>query len=286
MPELPEVEIIKLDLNKLIKNKKIKSVKINLAKQVKSDKNLFIKKVLGSEVISVSRRAKTLIIELDNKYYLVFHLKMTGQLIYCGKNGKIFWGGHPILNSLIKLPNKYSHVYFEFSDGSKLFFNDIRQFGWVKLLNGKELKQENKKYGPEPLAKDFTVEKFLELFKNKKAVIKPLIMNFGFIAGIGNIYVQEVLFCAGIRPTHKADKISKSEYKKLYKCLRKILITAIDKKGTSSRDYVDAFGRQGSMNSLFKVYGRAGQKCLKCKTVLKQIKQAQRSTIYCPKCQK
>lgn len=285
MPELPEVETIKLELNKLIKNKKIKSVEVRLAKQVVGNKNAFIKEVTGAIIKNVKRRAKTLIIDLNNGSHLVFHLKMTGQLIY-KKKSKLSGGGHPIKQDLQKLPNKYSHVIFNFTHGSHLFFNDTRQFGWVRLVNDKQLKEMNNQFGPEPLDKKFIFDKFKILFANKKGAIKPLLMDQKFLAGVGNIYAQEACFCAGIRPTRAANKISDTELKKIYTCIIKILKLAVLKKGTSADAYVDAFGRQGSMMPLLKVYGRTGEKCVKCKGKVKSIKQGQRTTNYCPACQK
>ncbi len=279
MPELPEVETIKLELNKLIAGKKIKSVDINLPKQVQGDRKKFLKVVAGAKVRAVRRRAKIIIFDLANGWHLIFHLKLTGQLIYQGhqeKSGK---------NQGV-LPNKYSHVIFNFSDGSKLFFNDLRQFGWVRLVADKELEKINAEFGPEPLDKNFTFEKFKNILSKKKSVIKVLLMDQSFLAGIGNIYAQEALFCAGIKPTRPAHKISEHELRKLYNCLRQILKLAIGKKGTSADNYVDAFGREGKMINYLKVYGRLGEKCKRCRAILKQIKQGARSTVYCGECQK
>ncbi|MDD4607022.1 MAG: bifunctional DNA-formamidopyrimidine glycosylase/DNA-(apurinic or apyrimidinic site) lyase [Patescibacteria group bacterium] len=286
MPELPEIETIKQDLADLIKNKKIRSIKINLAKQVQGSAKNLITKVKNRRVVKVHRRAKILILDLDNHWHLVFHLKMTGQLIYVDKN-KIAGGGHPIKHDLQNLPNKYSHVIFNFTDGSQLFFNDTRQFGWVKLVADRELEKNLDKYGPEPLDSNFSLIKFKnQILKRAKTPIKPLLMDQKIIAGIGNIYAQEACFCAKILPTRKAENLKLSEIKKLYQCLKKILKQAIKKRGTSSSDYVDALGRSGSMNDYLKIYGRADEKCYCCGTRIKKIKQQQRSTCYCPKCQK
>jgi len=286
MPELPEIETIKSDLASLLKNKQILQVKINLPKQIQgTSAKIFIKKVSGTKIISVRRRAKMLIIDLDSGYHLVFHLKMTGQLIYQDKN-KLAGGGHPIRHSLENLPNKYSHVIFIFSENSHLFFNDTRQFGWVKLITPSELNLLDRQHGPEPLDISFTFDKFKQIFTGKKGAIKSLLMDGKFIAGVGNIYAQEALFCANIHPERKANTLTAVELKKLYKCLTHILKLAIAKKGTSSSDYVDAFGRRGSMSNYLKVYGRGGLPCKKCGRPLKQIRQAQRSTVFCSVCQK
>ena len=286
MPELPEIETIKLDLERVLLNKKIKSVTVNLAKQVKSQLKKFHQTVSGSIIKKIYRRAKTVIFELNNKHYLVFHLKMSGQLIYRQKNNKFLGGGHPISHNLKDLPNKYSHIIFDFADKSKLFFNDQRQFGWVKLFNSQEFADYDNSFGPEPLDKDFTYLKFKQIIKPKKKAIKPLLMEPKIVAGIGNIYAAESCFCAGILPTRSAHTLSETELKKLYQCIKKVLKLAIKKRGTSADKYVDAFGRQGSMNKSLKVYARAGEKCPRCNHKIHQLRQSSRSTFYCPKCQK
>jgi len=284
MPELPEVETIKLDLQRLIKNKKIKSVDVNLAKQIKMPVAKFLRLVQGIKVKQVKRRAKMLLMELNNGYHLVFHLKMTGQLLYRGVGGKLAGGGHPIKQILQELPNKYSHVVFNFSDGGKLFFNDTRQFGWVKLMNQKELKELEQNLGPEPLK--INAQRFKNIFKNKKIPIKPALMEQKLLAGVGNIYAMEACWCAGILPTRLSSELSGHEFKKLFNCLVKILKLAIEKKGTTAKDYVDALGRQGSMWSYLKVYGRDKEKCKRCGEKLILIKQRQRTTVYCMRCQR
>lgn len=295
MPELPEVETIKEELGRLVVGKVIKDIEINLAKQVKNAKTFFISKVRSFRVVGIRRRAKLLIVELSNKYNLAFHLKMTGQLIFKGLKGdkrlkgekgeEVYGGGgHLIRQDLKDLPNKYSHVIFNFSDGTKLFFNDTRQFGWVKLVNKKELEKIESEYGLEPLAiRDY--REFGELFKGKKSAIKPLLMNQKLIAGVGNIYAAETLFAVHISPLRRASEIKDKEWQLLFNSLKKILKLAIAKKGTSADDYVDAFGRQGSMEPYLKVYGREGKKCVRCGKTLIKIKQGARSTVYCGGCQ-
>jgi len=274
MPELPEVETIKLQLKRLLKNKIISSVDLKLLKQVKTPKSIFLKNVVGAKIKNTNRRAKMLIITLNNGNYLIFHLKLTGQLIYHDKEG-----------SSAFYQSKYSHVIFNFKDESKLFFNDLRQFGWVKLVDKKELGKVLSEFGPEPLAKDFTFKKFYDIFSKKKKAIKPLLMEQKFLAGVGNIYAAESCFCAGILPMRRANKINKDEYKKLYQCLKKVLKFAVKKKGSSVENYVDAFGKQGAMTKYLKVYGKASQECKKCGSIIKSIKQNSRTSFYCPKCQ-
>ena len=287
MPELPEVETIKRDLQELVTGKTIKTVTINLAKQVKAPKAKFLKLVQGQKIVAVRRRAKMIVFDLKNSRHLLFHLKMTGQLIYRDKDGKLAGGGHPIKYDLQDLPNKYSHVIFNFQGGSRLFFNDLRQFGWVKLLDDKELEKIDQEFGAEPLNNDFIFEKFKELLVKKQGkVIKPLLLEQDLIAGIGNIYAQEACFCAGIMPNRRVRDIEEAELKRLHKCLVRILKLAVEKKGTSSKNYVDAFGRQGSMVEYLKVYDRNGEKCKKCGEIIKMMKQGARTTAYCPRCQR
>ncbi|MFA7662938.1 MAG: bifunctional DNA-formamidopyrimidine glycosylase/DNA-(apurinic or apyrimidinic site) lyase [Patescibacteria group bacterium] len=285
MPELPEVETIKNDLDSLLVNKKIKAVKFLDDKKASKDQKLFLAQTVGVKIKAVRRRAKMIIIDLSNKDHLIVHLKMTGQLIFVTKN-TIAGGGHPIKHDLTNLPNKSTRIIFDFSNGSKLFFNDTRKFGWIKLVNSEELKAIEDKYGPEPLDKNFRPHDFYKLIYQKNIPIKPLLLDQKIIAGIGNIYASEACFCAGINPLRKASDLTQAEIKKLYNCIIRILTLAIKKRGTSSETYVDAFGRQGSMNNFLKVYQRAGEKCLNCGGVIKKINQRQRSTFYCEKCQK
>lgn len=286
MPELPEVETIKLELLGLIKNKTIMAVDVRLEKQVKTAKDVFLNKVIGEKVTNIRRRAKMLIFDLANGYHLVFHLKMTGQLIYRGYKGRLAGGGHPIKQDLADLPNKFTHVIFEFRSGDLLFFNDLRQFGWVKLVSDAELQEMDAQYGPEPLAKDFTFVAFQKTVAGKPTAIKPLLMDQSVIAGVGNIYAQEACYCANISPTRPAKKLNITELKNLYGCLRQILKLAVEKQGTSADAYVDAFGHQGQMEPYLKIYGHEGEKCPRCGGTIKAIKQGARTTAYCPRCQK
>lgn len=284
MPELPEVETIKTDLEKRIVDRPIKSVDILGNKQVVGDKVKFKKRVKNHKIIEVRRRAKMLIFDLDNDYHLISHLKMTGQWILID-NDKVAGGGHPIGHSLKNLPDKTTRLILGFDDGERLFFNDTRGFGWVKLVDSNELEKIENKYGPEPDSKDFNLEYLKQKIKTRKVAIKPLLLEQNLIAGIGNIYASEICFCAGIDPRRQGCDLSDEELKKIIECTRKILDIAIEKRGTSSRDYVDAFGRQGSMNDFLKVYQKEGEDCPRCDGVIKKIVQRQRSTFFCEECQ-
>lgn len=288
MPELPEVETVRSQLATELKNKKIKGLEIRKPKLIKSPVFGFKKNVIGAKIIGVARRAKLLIINLSNGYSILIHLKMTGQLVY--RNKKILKvGGHPIKDGTKDLPNKYSHVIFLMSDGGKLFFNDLRQFGYLKLVKTNKLIDIFKKLklGPEPLDKSFSYKFFNELLAQRnKSKIKPLLMDQTFLAGIGNIYANEACFAAGIDPRRSVDSLTTKEKKDLYKSIIRILKLAVKKQGTSSKNYVDAYGNPGSYVPMLKVYGRQGKKCLKCKKEIQSMKLAGRGTNYCSKCQK
>lgn len=294
MPELPEVETIKNDLRKRILRKKIVGIEIRKRKIVKNKSTDFIKILKGNFFSNLDRIGKLLIFKLlDRKNYLLIHLKMTGQLIYCNK-GEIVAGGHEIglKSSLIpglgdNLPNKYTHVIFEFNDGSKLFFNDLRQFGYLKIVNKEELERIVKDYGIEPLTKDFTIKKFREVLKNRKTSIKAVLLNQKLIAGIGNIYADESLFLAKIKPNRQAGSLLNKEIEELFKAISFIIKKAIKYRGTTFSNYVDTSGRKGNFTKLLKVYGREGEKCRRCLSdTIKKIKVAGRGTRYCQKCQK
>jgi len=295
MPELPEVETITRQLNSKITNLVIADVEVRKAKLFRGDKE----DVIGGKVIKVWRRAKMIIIDLkprhpelvsgsgkkrilnqvqnDKLLYLIFHLKMSGQLLLVSKHDK----------QLVKLPNKFSHVIFNFTNGDKLFFNEMRQFGWVRIVKNKELKVESDKLGIEPLSKDFTFKKFKEILDKKtKAKIKPMLMDQKLISGIGNIYASEICFYAKVLPTRLIGSLSDKEQRDIYNGIKNILLKAIKYKGTSADLYITTTGEKGDFEKYLQVYGRQGKKCLRCKDgIVKKIKLGGRGTFYCPVCQ-
>lgn len=279
MPELPEVETIKGQLNKKIRDKKIKTVEIKLAKMLAGitvDK--FKKIVEGRKIKSVERRAKLLIINLSNNYSLVIHLKMTGQLLFF-KN----------IQDWEAYKNKSSaHFIYYFENDSLLVHTDMRQFGYVKLIKTAELEPFFRKesFGPEPLAQDFTLKKFKNLLIQKpRAKIKPLLMDQTFLAGVGNIYSQEACFAAKIFPTRSVQSLTPQEIRALYVNLIKILCQAVSARGSSVDNYLDTEGQPGEYVPRLKVYGREGEKCYRCDGTIKKMTLGGRGTYYCPKCQ-
>jgi len=286
MPELPEVETIRRDLSKLILGKIIAKVILHKPKIVKNTASEFVKILSGNKIKKLSRRGKLLIAELNKGGWLLIHLKMTGQLIY-QRGRTLVTGGHPQPFSLDDLPNKYSHVVLEFRDKGKLFFNDMRQFGYMKLADKKELAKILSKYGIEPLTENFTLKAFQAVIKNKTAPIKAVLLNQEHISGIGNIYADEACFLAGILPSRRSHRLTLDEIARLHKACQVIIKKAVAKRGTTFRDFRDASGVHGNFVKYLKVYGRGGQKCLRCRVnVLKKARVAGRGTVFCASCQK
>ncbi len=305
MPELPEVETVIRELRPKLRNKKIKEVRVLMPKMVamgpktlsnlrKTDESValkFSKTLKGQKVTDVNRRAKMIIIDLAGKFAILVHLKMTGQLIFLDK--KHLDKPLRLLNipklTPVRLPAKSTHVIIEFTDGSRLFYNDFRQFGYLKLVTDKELLEvpELKGYGPEPLDKKFKFEEFEKLFKKRpNANLKSWLMDPTVIAGIGNIYSDEIAFYAKVRPTRAVKNLSLPEKKLIYKGMHKVLTEAVDHYGSSVGDFVRPSGDWGTYGLLHKVYGRAGEKCKACGTTIKSLKLNGRTASFCPNCQK
>jgi len=283
MPELPEVETIKRQLEKKVVGLTIKNVKINKPKLFKGD----TKDIIGAKITNVGRRAKMFIVDLNNGKHLLIHLKMTGQLIFVDKEGK-YGGGHPIPPFNLEVPNKYSHIIIYFTDGSVLYFNDLRQFGWIKVLSGKELEKALEKSGVEPYSKEFTLKYFREiLLRKKKSPIKLVLMDQNLIVGIGNIYANEMLFVAGVKPDKKVEKLSIAEIKKIYNAIFEIFDKAIKYQGTSAEDYVNLEGKPGEFDKHLLIYDKEGENCPRnCGGKIEKIKFGGRGTYFCSKCQK
>ena len=291
MPELPEVETIKNDLKQKILRKKIEKVDLKLKKTVKSPVRNFVLDLEGNKFTNIKRRGKLLIFNLSQKNkYLLIHLRMTGQLIY-QKDKEITAGGHSDNgknnNAIIDLPNKHTRIIFHFSDESQLFFNDLRRFGVAKIINKKELRKITDDFGVEPLEKDFSLKIFKDLIENKNGNAKAFLLSQKYIAGIGNIYADEILFEAKVLPGRKINSLDVKEIKKIYQAIKKILKKAIKYRGTTFYSYIDARGQKGNFTKFLKVYKQEKKKCLRCKKgIIQKTKIAGRGTRYCNKCQK
>lgn len=284
MPELPEVETIVQDLDKKLKNNIISEIQV-LNKKSLNLPAAKLKSLIGRKIKNVRRRAKMIIIELS-KDFLVIHLKMTGQLVYKADH-KIIAGGHPISGVGRELPNKFTRVIFKFKNGSSLFFNDVRKFGWIKLISYGQLDVMDKNLGVEPLSSNFGLEIFKRiLIRKPKTTIKQALMDQAHLVGLGNIYSDEVLFAAAVRPMRRVASLEQTEIKKIWMVIPKILNYAIKHRGTSFSDYVDAKGEVGNFIKYLKVYGREGERCKKCLGKVEKTKIGGRSAHFCPKCQK
>jgi formamidopyrimidine-DNA glycosylase len=286
MPELPEVETIVNDLRKKIINQKINKIDIRLKKIIKNKPNIFYNTLLNKSFSQIIRRGKYIFFQINNsEKYLMVHLRMTGQLIY-QKDDKIIAGGHSDQKNILNIPNKQTHLIIYFKNKSKLFYNDQRQFGIIKIIDKEEFNFLDEKQGIEPLNKNFTFKQFEKLIKNKKKNIKAFLLDQDQVTGIGNIYADETLFEAGINPHRNTKDLSSAEKKKIYLAIKKILKKAIKYRGTTFNDYRDTEGNQGNFFNRLKVYGRDGEKCLRCGDVILKTKLAGRGTRYCKKCQK
>lgn len=307
MPELPEVQTVASELNRKLKNQTILSVKILAGKMVSiGPKTLppkrgedaalvrkFIQIALGQKILSVKRRAKLLIFDLSGPWSMLVHLKMTGQFIFEDPKLRIKTGGsYRLLNKknapLVKLPGKHTRAVFELSGGT-LYFNDVRQFGYLKLVHDDEISQvrELQRFGPEPLAKSFSREVFLAAIKKyPKRKIKDTLLDAEVVAGIGNIYSDEILFHAQIQPARLVGSLKLSELDAVYAQIGPVLRQGIRAKGSSVGDFVRTDGSWGSMGKHHFVYGRKGQACKKCGTIIQSMKTGGRTSSFCPSCQK
>ncbi len=287
MPELPEVETVRVGLNELLPGRIITAVVANNEKSfpnAPSDVNAFL---ISSSVVAVRRRAKVLLIDLSSEYTLVIHLKMTGQLVFVASTVR-FGAGHPNDSLVHDLPDKSTRVEFTFQDGSKLFFNDQRKFGWVKLMPSSEVMNIDfmRKVGPEPLATDFTSDVLWErLQRRKNTTIKAALLDQTVLAGIGNIYADESLWGAKVHPARRVKDVSRTEVERLFTEIQYVLNLSIQKGGSSNHTYVNAEGKKGSYMSFARVFRREGQACPRCGTIILKTKVAGRGTHFCPHCQ-
>jgi formamidopyrimidine-DNA glycosylase len=287
MPELPEVETVRRGLSGLILGKQVRAVDHDTPKgfpNAPADVQQFL---IGAKVADIRRRAKVLIIDLSTSYSLLVHLKMTGQMVFVAKEVR-FGAGHPNESLVNQLPDTSTRVTFEFSDGSHLYFNDQRKFGWIKLMPTIEVPNIDfmKKVGPEPLEADFTAEQFAERFTRRaKTNIKAALLDQSVVAGVGNIYADESLWGAKIHPKRLVSSVAKEEFAKLHAELRDVMNLAIEKGGSSDRNYINAEGKRGSYLSFARVFRREGQACPRCGTTIEKLRVAGRGTHICPHCQ-
>jgi formamidopyrimidine-DNA glycosylase len=289
MPELPEVETIRVGLKQLLPGSLVKSVSVETGKSfpnAEADVNSFL---INTKVTDVRRRAKVLLIDLDSGYTLVTHLKMTGQVVYV-RNDRLgrFGAGHPSDSLVNELPDRSTRVVIEFND-AKLFFNDQRKFGWMRLMPTVEVENLDffRKVGPEPLSADFTAGEFVERLRRRRNTnVKAALLDQTVVAGIGNIYADESLWGAKVYPATLVRDLSDPKLKKLFMEVQYVLNLAIEKGGSTDKNYVNAEGKKGSYLDFARVFRREKLPCPRCGTTIEKTRVAGRGTHFCPKCQK
>ena len=301
MPELPEVETFVQGLKIPLVGQTIKNIKKLHPKSLQLASGLSLNKLKGLKILNLRRAGKAIIIDLTKQLSLLIHLKMTGQLIYIPHSlssrpssserrdlSTRLNLGHPTADFINSMPSKHTRIIFKLSKGT-LYFNDQRIFGWIKAMPIKNIATNSfvKNLGPDALSKFFNPNILEQVVNRKsKSSIKSIILDQSNIAGIGNIYADESLFLAGIKPDRKANTLNQSEIKKLTQTIKQVLKKGIKYSGTSISNYKTPKGTLGKMQNYLKVYKRAGLPCKKCKTLIKKIKTAGRGTHFCPTCQR
>jgi formamidopyrimidine-DNA glycosylase len=296
MPELPEVETVRRGLHELIIGRTVYESDFDTPKSFPNAPAQVSAFLVGATVTDVRRRAKVLMIDLSTKYTLVVHLKMTGQLVFVSSNNRSndkaddirFGAGHPNESLVGQLPDRSTRVTLTFTDGSQLFFNDQRKFGWMRLMPTDEVMNLPfmQRVGPEPLPDDFTAEQFAARFaRRSKTSIKAALLDQTVIAGVGNIYADESLWGAKIHPKRLVGSITPAEFELLYTELRDVMNVAIEKGGSTNKNYVNAEGKRGSYMDFARVFRREGLACPRCGATIIKFKAAGRGTHICPVCQ-
>jgi formamidopyrimidine-DNA glycosylase len=290
MPELPEVETIKRQLEKVIKNQKIESVRVLRKKSFVGVR----KELVGKKIKKIDRRAKLLILELapvrgkigKEKRCLVIHLKMTGQLVYVSGSKRIV-GGHPTSDWMKKLPSKHTRVVIKLTKGT-LFFNDMRVFGWMKLLDSDQVNHLLGQFGPDVTSKNFDKNYLRDVLEVSGRKVKLVLLDQSKMAGLGNIYVNDGLYYAKVNPEMRGNKLALDEEKvhELYIGIKRVIGRGIQYKGASETNYVHVDGMGGTYQEHYLVYKKNGQPCERCQTKIKKIMLGGRGTYYCPKCQR
>jgi formamidopyrimidine-DNA glycosylase len=288
MPELPEVEVVKKSLEDKLKNLTIKRVFVNNSKlRYKIDNKEFYK-IKGKKIISVQRRSKYLLINLNQNLTILAHLGMTGKFFITDNKNKKYKTS--FYYSIKKNESKHDHLTLYLDKGFKLIYNDVRKFGFIKVCLSKDIFNctHLALLGPEPLSNNFNLNYFEKYILNKKLNIKNLLMDQKFVAGLGNIYCNEVLFLCKISPTRSVKEINQKEIKKIIKFIKKILEHAISLGGSSIKDFSSAEGKNGNFQQKFNVYGKEKTSCSRsqCYGTIKKVYTSNRSSFFCSKCQK
>ena len=272
MPELPEVETVRRGLERLIVGRKIVSVDVRVPKMVKTDLSAFESDLLGQTIQSIGRRGKYLLLNLDEQV-IISHLRMEGKYL-------LFEHQVP--------EDKHFHIFFDLDDGATLVYKDVRKFGTMELVAENQVAAyfQKRKLGPEPTKEDFDVAEFTRKLSASIKLIKPYLLDQTLVAGLGNIYVDEVLWAAKIHPERQANSLQKAEINLLHDEIIRILQLGIKKGGSTIRTYQNALGENGTMQEYLQVYGKTDEPCPRCATPIEKIKVGGRGTHFCPACQK
>ena len=289
MPELPEVEVVKRSLENLICNLSIKSIEIKESNLRYKVIRREINQLIGLKITSIKRRSKYLLFFLTQDVVMIAHLGMTGKFFVVNKN-KIKKKTSFYYDLKEEKDNKHDHIIFIFKNGSKLIYNDVRKFGFIKFDKINQYKKNShlQFLGPEPQENTYNFKYFKKNIKGKNRVVKDLLMDQKFVSGLGNIYVNEILFYSSVKPTRKAIKLKEIEIKKILANTKKVLKKAIIFGGSSIKNFSSTSGKAGSFQQHFCVYGKKGSKCSNsdCKGVIKKIVISNRASFFCPLCQK
>jgi formamidopyrimidine-DNA glycosylase len=273
MPELPEAETIVRGLRPAITGRRITRVEVLKPDVLRESKRTFGPKVRGRTIAGVERRAKNVLIMLDQGRRIAVNLGMTGSLLPFSTTPR---GARTPTHPAVR---------FRFADGSLLVFNDTRRFGTVECLMDGQWEEREARFGPEPLAPDFTARVLHEALGTSRAPVRSWLLDQRKVAGIGNIYAAEALFLARIHPARPARSIRPREATALHRSIRAVLRDAIDEGGTTIRDYRNAIGGEGGYSRLLFVYGRNGEPCRRCESLIERVVFANRSAFFCPRCQ-
>lgn len=286
MPELPEVETVRRDLEQVLLGVPIIKIEALHPKTIRPlTAAQLTKKLHGHSIKAIARIGKLLILELNGiDEVILVHLKMTGQLIYQA-GAKIMVGGHSLAQPVTDLPSKHTRLMVTFKGGAQLFFNDLRLFGYWKIVNRAELDKIKSGYGIEPLTANFTWPNFKQVLAGRKTLVKAVLLNQTIISGLGNIYVDEALWRAKVLPSRRVNTLSEAELKKLWQACHDVIELGVKHRGTTFNHFVDGHGQKGGFLKFLEVYGKKGQPCSRCGTSIKKVSLAGRGTHFCPKCQ-
>lgn len=270
MPELPEVETIRRDLEKEIVGHKIVDLWYDVPKMLQPSPEK-VEAIVGRHFVSAGRIGKLLLLGIENDGTIGIHLKLSGRLFIRKQSDP---------------EDKYTHVAFKLEDGRELRFTEVRKFGYVKLIeNGADLEKITSEFGPEPLTKEYTLEVLKKILVRSSRPTKVLIMDQQKLAGVGNIYADEALWYAKIHPETPGNKVPENQIEELYLGIIKALEQGIEDRGTSLDDYLDIYGNSGKHAPNLNVFRQEGQPCPRCGTIIKKIRVGGRGTHFCPKCQ-